>query len=217
MKKARFVAWWAVVFVASYVLLSYLEMVPASVSEANFRAWNAAKSFFSKTEPQSTAVMENAKEIVIEPTVKENVLPERVVIEKIGVDSPILNPESRDVGVLDRALLEGVVRYPGSGGLDDDSNMFLFGHSTGFRVVRNPAFKALNRLGELQVGETISIQTGNTEYIYKVTSVSQVDKDEALVELTLGKKMLTISTCNSFGEKSDRFVVQAVFVQALTR
>lgn len=138
--------------------------------------------------------------------------PRRIIIERLGVDTSILNPESTDVETLDAALLKGVVRYPGSGDLDDVSNMFLFGHSTGFRVVQNEAFKAFNGLKNAKEGDLIRVQSDSHEYVYRVTRVSLVDAQEALVSLSSREKKLTLTTCNSFGAKSERYVVEAAFV-----
>ena len=143
--------------------------------------------------------------------------PTRIVIEKIGVDVSIQNPQTRDPAELDKSLLKGVVHYPGSGGPEDNSNMFLFGHSTTFRVVSNPAYKAFNNLEKLNIGDRVEVFAGNSVYLYKVTSVVLVGTDTALVEFSRGKKMLTLTTCNTFGGKSkeERIVVEAVYVSKI--
>lgn len=142
----------------------------------------------------------------------ENAMPRRIVVERLGINAPIENPESRTIEALDAALLKGVVRYPGSGDLEDVSNMFLFGHSTGFRVVQNEAFKAFNGLKNAQQGDLIRVQSDTKEYVYRVTDVSLVDANEALVSLSSSEKKLTLTTCNSFGAKEERYVVEASFV-----
>lgn len=141
-------------------------------------------------------------------------LPERIVIDKIGIDTPVQNPDATDDKTLNAELLKGAVRYPGSGTLGK-GNMFLFGHSTGIRVVNNQAYKAFNRLRELRLGDVIRIQSGTKEYNYKVTSVSLVDSDAKLVDFTRKADMVTLSTCNVFGEKQERFVVEAIFVKSI--
>ena len=139
-------------------------------------------------------------------------LPTRIVIDKIGVNSIIVNPESTSLKVLDEELKRGVVRYPTSGKLGE-GNMFLFGHSTSIRVVNNQAYKALNGLGKLNVGDEIIVESGTKAYVYKVFSVRLTESDEALVQLENAKNMLTLSTCNTFGGKEERFVVEADFVE----
>ena len=147
------------------------------------------------------------EEIFVEPITE----PTRIVIASVGIDATILNPKSRDVAVLDDALKDGVVRYPGSGLLGEDTDMFLFGHSTNWEIVQNPAYQLFNNIELVQKGDFIRVQSGNREYVYSVASVKLVNADVAWVELAHQKKLI-ISTCNTFGKKSDRFVVEADFV-----
>lgn len=159
-------------------------------------------------EPSVALVEENA------PVTQEaqDGTPVRIIAERLDIDVRILNPESADIETLDAALLEGAVRYPGSGDLEDVSNMFLFGHSTGFRVVQNESFKAFNGLKNARTGDLIRVQSATKEYVYRVTDVSLVDAADALVSLSSSEKKLTLTTCNSFGAKEERFVVEAAFV-----
>lgn len=217
MKIVTLIGWWLAVFFCTYVALSVIHMIPDEFADWNSRIF----TFFTKEASVSTAVeissANTAKNNIKQDILLESVLPDRIVIEKIGVNAPVVNPETRDIVALDQALLQGVVRYPGSGGLDDISNMFLFGHSTNWATVHNQAYKSLNRLGELQIGDIIRVESNKTIYIYKVFSVSQVDKDKALVEFKTGEKLLTLSTCDTFGARSNRFVVEARFMQALPK
>lgn len=142
----------------------------------------------------------------------ESPLPVRVVIESIGVDVPVSSPEDADIPTLDNALLTGAVRYPTSGTLVEDKNMLIFGHSSHLLVVRNKAFQAFNDLEKLQSGAVIRVDSSTHEYLYRVTSVRRADASEALVRFDTGTKKLTLSTCDTFGEKSERYVVEAEFV-----
>lgn len=139
--------------------------------------------------------------------------PDRIIINKIGVDADIEQPNTRNVADLDRALSLGAVHYPGSGSVEA-GNMFLFGHSTGFRVVQNQAYKTFNNLDKLKTGDEIRVFADGDEYIYKVTNIRLVnenDENDARVDFDNSKRMLTISTCNSFGTVQDRWVVEADF------
>jgi len=137
--------------------------------------------------------------------------PIRIVAEKAGVDTRIENPASDNVATLDQALTLGAVRYPGSG-FPGKGNMFLFGHSSHLSFVRNQAYKAFNNIENLNNGDIIQVYSESNEYRYRVTSV-RLDKDsEVLVDFSNDKNMLTLSTCDNFGGKQDRFVVEAEFV-----
>jgi LPXTG-site transpeptidase (sortase) family protein len=138
--------------------------------------------------------------------------PVRIIIDRIDVDAPIMNPTSRDIDSLDTALQQGAVHYPGSGDLEDTSNMFLLGHSTGFRVVNNNFYKVFNGLKNLQENDVIRVQSEDMEYLYRVTNVALVNASETSIPLQSSVKMLTLATCNVFGAKEERYVVTAEFV-----
>ncbi|MFA6273389.1 MAG: sortase [Candidatus Paceibacterota bacterium] len=204
---------WLVIFAASYTLLLVADLAPMEIKEMNA----VVLSLFDK---KGNAVGPLANDLpTLEPdTSTTGKQPIRLMIEKIGVNSPVENPQSRDLTVLDEALLKGVVHYPGSGSLESNTNMFLFGHSTNWVVVNNQAFKSLNRLNELRLGDEIKLFSDEKEYRYKVTKVELVDQNEVLVKFEVGKRKLTLSTCDSFGKKTDRFVVEADYIgEVLTK
>ncbi len=137
--------------------------------------------------------------------------PTRLVIPSISVDTVISNPKSTSYEILDAALTKSAVRYPGSG-LPGVGNMFIFGHSTGFSVVQNQAYKVFNKLKNVKQGATVTVYSKSAVYEYKVSSVKLVDKSKQLVEFDTVTNMLTLSTCDSFGREQDRYVVEASLV-----
>lgn len=139
-------------------------------------------------------------------------LPTRVVISKIGVDTPILNPEWNDIPTLTEALKKGAVRYPQSGLLGENANVLLFGHSAHLKVIYNPAHKAFNDLGDLARGDEIEVYSNQKIYVYRVQTVDLVKNTEEKVDLVSSTPKLTLVTCNNFGAKEDRFVVVAELV-----
>jgi LPXTG-site transpeptidase (sortase) family protein len=151
------------------------------------------------------------KNEISEKISQKAILPNHIKIPKIGVDTSVSNPESDSIAILDEYLKQGSVRYPGSGDLTQ-GNMFLFAHSTGIKVVRNQAYKAFNDLKSLSSGDVIEVsgEDGKT-YIYKVSSVKLATDKDVLVRFDKTSQMLTLSTCNTFGQKSERYVVEAYF------
>ena len=140
--------------------------------------------------------------------------PVRVVANAIGLDNTVLNPESTEVAELDAALLKGTVRYPTSVLLGVDGTMLIFGHSSYLPIVRNQNYKAFNGIQKLKAGDTVSVYSSAREYRYTVVGVRLANATEDVVELPANGKHLALVTCDSFGTKSDRFVVTADFVGA---
>jgi LPXTG-site transpeptidase (sortase) family protein len=162
------------------------------------------------TELQFAPSIFSNKEDIINNNSK-TILPTNIKISKIGVDVAISNPESDNVEVLDEYLKKGAVHYPGSGSLAL-GNMFLFAHSTGIKIVQNQAYKAFNDLKSLSAGDAISVSGEDGRiYLYKVFSVKLATDKDVLVTFDRKERMLTLSTCNTFGQKSERYVVEAYF------
>lgn len=205
-----FVTLFVLVFAITYSILLYVGLVPQAFS-------------LQRDTPSLVDRLEGLKEgesglfgvpAGYENIVQENnsALPTKIRIPAVGVDGPIENPSSVSVSVLDQALQKGAVRYPGSG-TPAVGNMLLFGHSTSFSVVNNNAYKVFNGLSKLNAGDEIFVEVGDKEYVYSVVKVRLVDSRDTLVEFGNTRHMLTLSTCNSFGEATDRYVVEADFVR----
>lgn len=142
-------------------------------------------------------------------------LPQKIVIPAIGLSSSVTNPESTAIAVLDGWLLKGAVRYPSSASLGENGNVVLFGHSSYLPIVGNPAYKTFNEIQKLKEGDQIEVQGEEAVYVYAVRTVSKenAEGNEPIPLMASGKE-LTLVTCNSFGKKSDRFIVVADFVES---
>jgi len=150
------------------------------------------------------------------------VLPVRIIIPSIGVNAPVLNPNTRNIDLLDNYLTEGAVRYPGSGNLTS-GNMFIFGHNTSFKVVHNKAYQTFDNLRDLTAGDQIFVYSATTtaadgtvvpsqKYVYSVQSVSLEYAGDAVIPFSDTVHTLTVTTCDVFGQKEQRYIVVASFV-----
>lgn len=137
----------------------------------------------------------------------------RIRAPKVGIDVTVNHPTTVDVSTLDEALKNGAVYYPGSG-TPASGNVFIFGHSTNWAVVRNEAYRAFNGLEKLVKGDEIILETAEYDFVYRVDLVTLVDADSALVYFDSTSPKLTVSTCNTFGEKQERHVAEATLVAA---
>jgi LPXTG-site transpeptidase (sortase) family protein len=157
-----------------------------------------------------TPVTQTSAETPTAQTSASSALPTRIVIPKIGKNLPINNPSETDVTALDNSLLSGVVRYPLSAKLNQTGTIFIFGHSSHLPVVQNKMFQAFNDLETLKVGDAVKVQGGGRTYMYSVTTVRKADATEDYVDLeSHGEQRLILSTCDSFGKKTTRWIVEA--------
>jgi len=200
-----------VIFAITFTILLVMGFVPTEFTSSK-PIKNKVSTGTQNTQAETTDTI-NA--LTKENTPQTQTKPERIIISKIGVDSYIQAPQSQNVSALDAALQKGAVYYPGSGTIEK-GNIFLFGHSTNWKIVNNQAYKTFNDLDKLEEGDEITLHADGYAYIYTVTEVTLVDDDAGLVEFNNSGKTLTISTCNTFGEKQERWVVDAIFKKKAT-
>ena len=139
-------------------------------------------------------------------------LPTKIVISKINVSAPIANPATTDVNALDNYLTSGAARYPTSATLNQQGNVILFGHSSYLPVVINQHYKTFDGIQNLKEGDLITVYSRTQVFTYSVTSEEKQSELTGSIPLTTTGHTLTLATCNSFGEKTDRFVVTATLV-----
>jgi LPXTG-site transpeptidase (sortase) family protein len=140
--------------------------------------------------------------------------PDRIIIDKLGKDLPIANPTSDDVNVLNNALLTGVARHPDSADLLTNGTVLIFGHSSYLPVVHNKNFQNFNGIQNLEWGDKIRLQSADYEYVYRVDRVYKAKASTGEITIATGEHTLALVTCNSFGTKEDRYVVEATLVDS---
>ncbi|MBY0309544.1 sortase [Patescibacteria group bacterium] len=204
-KATAFLFVFFVVFTLSYIILTAFGAVPKNAAENNDGA------FITETESEEAVEATGATTIDSEPAAiaPENTLPFTMIIDKLNRELPVLNPQSRVIADLDEALLGGVVRHPDSATFADDGNMFILGHSSYLPSVNNEYFQAFNGIQDLEWGDTIRLRSADTEYVYQVERVYKASASELVVPIANTGKRLTLATCNSFGSKDDRYIVEA--------
>lgn len=149
----------------------------------------------------------------VENTIEDPRIPTNISAPAIELEKQIVNPRSRDTETLNKALRRGVTYYPRSGYLGQNSNIFLFGHSSWLPVVNNEHYRSFNRLSELEPGDPVYLTSGSTRYTYRVTKSFEARDHEIVVDFKSDKPRLTLTTCNVFGEKEDRFIVEAILAK----
>ena len=197
-RKWSFLGIFALVFLASVVTLGKADLLPDTAAAA--AADSASPSVSLSAHPSKPVALSE--------------MPTKIEISAINLSATIANPTTTDVEALDRYLLAGAVRYPTSAKLNETGNVVLFGHSSYLPVVRNQAYKTFNGIQKLVAGDVITVYSADAAYTYRVRSMLKESANDAGISLAATGRVLTLSTCDSFGEKTDRFVVTADFVES---
>jgi len=209
LRKVPFLVAFAIIVTLTYGFLYLIDLIPEPIEESARVEESVAVA--TNNEVLTTAVA--APEVPRTPTAAAtDTLPRKIIIDTLKRELPVLNPTSRTIADLDEALLSGVVRHPDSADFGTDGNVFILGHSSYLPNVFNQNFQAFNGLQNLEWGDTIRVHSADTEYVYRVQDVYQAKASEVFVPNTPGEARLTLATCNSFGSKDDRFIVEAILI-----
>ena len=117
-------------------------------------------------------------------------------IENLGIHVPIYN------GTDEFNLNRGVGRIKGTARLDEPGNLGIAGHRDGF-------FRSLK---DIEIGETIEIQTTRGTISYSVSSITIVDPSDISVLAETADPTITLVTCYPFyyvGHAPKRYIVKA--------
>lgn len=200
-KKWSFFGISAAIFIVSVAILGSLDLLPSPLP------------------PKPAVAVATTSEVPLAvndvQAIKVVELPVKIEILKINLSATIANPMTTDIAALDAELLKGAVRYPTSAKLGEVGNVVLFGHSSYLPIVGNQAYKTFNGIQKLITGDVVTVYSAGTAYTYRVRSVMKESAaSDAGIALDVSGRVLTLATCDSFGKKSDRFVVTADFVES---
>lgn len=199
-RKWSFLSLFCVMFFAMVLILARFDLLPEvkQVSSAPQSILSASPHIATSTRTPPSRVE----------------FPTSIAIPALKLAATIENPNTTDIATLDKLLLKGVVRYPTSASLGETGNVVLFGHSSYLPIVGNQAYKTFNGIQKLVTGDIVVVSSLGTSYTYRVRSVAKESALDAGIPLVVTGRVLTLSTCDSFGAKTDRFVVVADFVES---
>ena len=224
----------------SYAVLVVTDIVPEPIEEGTqteektvfSRVQNVVRVINGGLRPQVVEPEEEAagfRIVIPEDDTEEEIEPEEVSVSNVdplpvsitfesldGRTIDVLNPVTSDISTLDEALLEGAVRHPESADFARTGNIFILAHSSYLPNVFNKNFQAFNGIQGLTWGDMVTVRSGDVAYTYKVDRVYKAKAGEVTVPITTGEAKLTLSTCNSFAAKDDRFIVEASLYQTET-
>ncbi|MCA9361727.1 sortase [Candidatus Kaiserbacteria bacterium] len=201
-RKLPFFVAFFVVVILSYAFLYAIDFVPEPIKKEQ-----------PNSSVSSTVVTEEVKIDEENEVFVAHPLPNKIIFDSLdNKEVLVLNPQSRAIVDLDEALLNGAVRHPDSANFQDIGNIFILAHSSYLPNVLNKNFQAFNGIQNLVWGDRIRLQSEDVEYIYRVENTFKASANDILVPFTPGEARLTLATCNSFGSKDDRFVVEAVLI-----
>lgn len=196
------------VITVTLVFLRLIDFIPEKPTAEKEVEVSVVKESSEKELGETVSLSEEEAETVVE----HDAYPHTVVFDSLDREIAVLNPDSTAVDVLDSALLKGAVRHPDSADFVNTGTIFLLGHSSYLPNVVNKNFQAFNGIQKLAWGDIIRVVSSDMEYVYSVDRVYEAKASDAEVPLQFEVPKLVLATCNSFGTKDDRYIVEASLV-----
>jgi len=205
----RKVAFFVIFFVAvllSYTVLFVIDFIPEPIEEVPV---DESAEQAKEVAVEEVEKVEEVKKVVATVNSPQ---PRKIIFDTLDKEIVVNNPQSREIADLDASLLTGAVRHPDSANFEEDGNIFILAHSSYLPNVFNKSFQAFNGIQDLTWGDKIRLQSDDMEYVYRVDAAYKAKATEVFVPETPGEAKLTLATCNSFGSKDDRFMVEATLI-----
>lgn len=128
------------------------------------------------------------------------------------------------VGELNVPVLE--TQYPISWGTDDetltsgvgmyDSKWTVQPNMTGHVLLAGHRDTVFEEMGELKIGDVLSIEFKERTYIYQIRKIFVTHRDDRMVVVEKDKPTLTLSTCYPFqlvGDALYRYIIQSELIE----
>lgn len=150
---------------------------------------------------QNIAKQVHAKPAV-SPTQTAPSQPNQLLVPAMLLDTPILEGPVKDTY---KILDQGIWRWPLGSTPDKGSNTILIGHRFTYTNPRGIFYY----MDKIQMGDEIGLIWDNTHYVYKVTSINEVDPSDVAILAPTPTAQLTMYTCTPLWNPTHRLVVIA--------
>ena len=127
------------------------------------------------------------------------VSPNRLIITKIGLNSPIVNTDNEDYGLSKGAWLVPETSTPEHGG-----NTVITGHRFKYLPPNNLTFYLFH---ELENEDIISVIWQEQDFYYRIKEIKKVPKTETSILSPTSNSTLTLYTCDPIWSDENRLVV----------
>jgi len=146
---------------------------------------------------------------------KERYIPSRLVIPVIGVDAPVVLPQSTNEADLQIALEKGVIFWPGSALLGENGAMIILGHSSAYPWYRGNYGSVFSLLDKLQIGDEIFIYVQDKQFGYRVLE-KQIELPQNLsLEANQEGSVLYLLSCWPIRTDWKRIAIKAISIDKI--
>ncbi len=143
----------------------------------------------------------------------------KIMIDKIGVDAPVILSDTVDESQIQKDLERGVILYPGQGTVmpGEIGNSYIAGHSSNYAWAGGNFNTIFKDLIDVVPGDKIIVAARTAKgqevrYTYAVDVQREVEPDEPDIFASSNDEVLTLTTCWPLGTALRRIMVKAMLI-----
>lgn len=138
--------------------------------------------------------------------------PNTIIISKINITAPIIQPAGTSQKELNAALNQGVIIYPGSALPGQNGEVALSGHSSVFPWVSTKYGQVFTLLDKLEAGDVVSIVYNHQQFDYRIIGKEVLMPNNVKI-LETSQPKLKLVTCWPIGTANKRLVVYGELIR----
>ena len=144
----------------------------------------------------------------VETQTGERILENKIIISKINISAPIVEPASINDKDILKALEGGIVHYSNTANPGEVGNSFFTGHSSNYRWAKGNHNYIFALLNKLESGDLVVVHFEGKKYVYQVfENVVVSSKDVSVLDQT-DESIISLMTCDPPGTSWKRRVVK---------
>jgi LPXTG-site transpeptidase (sortase) family protein len=138
--------------------------------------------------------------------------PQNLTIPSIGVEAPIVFPESKNEYVLQKALEKGVIYWPDSTPINEKGTITILGHSSAYPWYQGDYGSVFSLLNKLKEGDSIFLFSNEEKYVYKVVGKEIKAPKDLSLETQEEESILYLISCWPINTDWRRIAVKAMLL-----
>lgn len=139
-------------------------------------------------------------------------IPNSIVIEKIGVNAPLVDARSTNQKHINITLNNGVAVYPESDRPGEAGNFFVTGHSSVYPWNKTQYGQVFALLDKLEAGDIVTIYYDQYKYQYRITDKYIKAASDVWLEHPKDKSIISLMTCWPIGTNLKRMIVEGELI-----
>ena len=150
------------------------------------------------------------------PETQQKTAPDRIIIERLKIEAPIIYVAEENEEVLQKALQDGAVHYPRTAEVGQRGNAYIFGHSSDYIWSSGNYKNVFELLPKINIGDEITVTDHDgRKFAYRVFETKVVKPSEVgvLNDQLTPRKLLTLQTSYPLGTALRRFIVVAELIE----